>query len=216
MKRQHAYPLPLATIVAFVVVALFTCLTQLTEAFHACNNILNIPSRRLLLPSKIQRATSRQQQPLRAGIGDVFSSLTGTPPTSLDPPLELLTGTSIDPAKPNVDLVRCYKASVDGWSAIDFHNCVDGRGSCLVVALSTKSNKRFGGYNPLGWMSTDDYGSSNAAFLWFEGSGSSVTPLKVPVLSGGGACIFDYATSGPCFGASDLVIGPPQAGESCD
>jgi len=76
-----------------------------------------------------------------------------------------------------------YKASKDGWSAVNFHDCVDGRGSALVVALS-RSGKKFGGFNPLGWMSTDDYGSSNAAFLWYESGGKAV---RCPVLSGGNA-----------------------------
>lgn len=30
------------------------------------------------------------------------------------------------------------------------------------------------------------------------------------VLPGGNAAVFDYATSGPNFGASDLAIGPPK------
>jgi len=100
-----------------------------------------------------------------------------------------------------------YKASQDGWSAIDFHKCVDGRGSAFVV-VSAKG-KVFGGFNPLGWMSTDDYGSSNAAFLWYEnGKGEGI---KCPVLAGGNAAVFDYATGGPCFGSSDLQIGSPKA-----
>lgn len=135
------------------------------------------------------------------------------------------------------------QASKDGWSAINFHQCVgemrdddddvfiriafglyiqnthsnhmnmimltkkDGRGSALVVAL-TKSGKRFGGYNPLGWMSSDDYGNTNNAFLWFERNGKGV---KCPILSGGNAAIFDFATGGPTFGSADLCIGPPEA-----
>lgn len=47
-------------------------------------------------------------------------------------------------------------------------------------------------------MSTDDYVSSNAAFLWcLKGSGA----VKCPVLQGGNAAIFDYASAGPVFGA---------------
>jgi hypothetical protein len=177
------------------------------------------------VPSKMSRNSLRSielrcprtHKPLLAGLGDLFCSITGVPPTSLYPSVgELLRGTSIDPARSNVNLVRCYKASIDGWSAIDFHRCVDGRGSCLVSALSNKSNRRFGGFNPLGWRSSDDYGSSNAAFLWFEGVGSSAAAIKVPVLPGGGACLFDYASSGPCFGASDLILGPSQAGKATD
>jgi len=121
--------------------------------------------------------------------------------------VELLSGTSIDPDSPRVDLQCIYKASADGWSAVDFHRAVDGRGSALVVVLS-KSGKRFGGFNPLGWMSTDDYGASNSAFLWFEKGSNAV---KCPILEGGNAAIFDYATGGPNFGAADLIIGSPQA-----
>lgn len=121
--------------------------------------------------------------------------------------MELLAGTSIDPDSSSVDLECVYKASTDGWSAVDFHRAVDGRGSALVVALS-KSGKRFGGFNPLGWMSTDDYGSSNAAFLWFDKGGEAV---KCPILKGGNTAIFDYATGGPNFGSADLIIGSPKA-----
>ena len=99
------------------------------------------------------------------------------------------------------------KASKDGWSAIDFHKCVDGKGSAIVVALS-KSGKRFGGFNPLGWQSTDDYGNSNSAFLWFDKNGKSV---KCPILVGGNTAIYDYSTGGPNFGSADLALGSPRA-----
>lgn len=142
-----------------------------------------------------------------SSIGDLFSGITGSAPAKLDPPLELIEQTTLDPSKSNVDLGCVYKASKDGWSAVDFHKCVDGRGSAFVVALIS-SGKRFGGYNPLGWMSTDDYGSSNAAFLWMSSKNKSI---KVPILMGGNTAIYDYATGGPCFGAADLLIGPPKA-----
>jgi hypothetical protein len=130
-------------------------------------------------------------------VGDFFSGIMGQPPASLMPPLSLLENTNIDPNRPNVDLTCVYKASKDGFSAVDFHDKCDGRGSGLVVIL-TGSGKRFGGFNPLGWESTDDYGNTNAAFLFFEKNGKSV---KCNVLSGGNAAIFDYATGGPQFGS---------------
>jgi len=139
--------------------------------------------------------------------GDVFSGITGQAPESLTFPPSTLDGTNIDPAKSNVDLQCVYKASRDGWSAIDFHESVDSRGSALVVCLS-KSGKKFGGYCPTGWMSTDDYVSSNAAFLWFQ-KGDEV--IQCPVLQGGNAALFDYASAGPVFGAADLKIGESQA-----
>lgn len=146
--------------------------------------------------------------PLRASpLGDAFAGITGVAPSSLELPSGVLEGTFLDPSREGVDLERVYKASKDGWSAINFHQCVDDRGSAVVVALS-KSGKRFGAYNPLGWMSSDDYGNSNAAFLWFEKGGRVE---KCPALTGGNAAVFDYASGGPCFGAADLQIGPPRA-----
>jgi hypothetical protein len=90
--------------------------------------------------------------------------------------------------------------------ALDFHSKVDGMGSGVVVALST-SRKVFGGYNPVGWRSTDDYYTSTSAFLWCL-RGQQV--VKLPILPGGNAAVFDYATGGPCF-SSDLQIGAPRA-----
>lgn len=108
------------------------------------------------------------------------------------------------------DNVQCvYKATQDGWSAIDFHEAVDGRGSGIVVAR-TMTGQIFGGYNANGWRSTDDYYSSTASFLWYSSNGSK-KGIKLPVVSGGDAAVFDYATSGPCFGAADCIIGPPRA-----
>ena len=140
-------------------------------------------------------------------LGDLFSGITGVVPSSLDPPSDLLENTSLDPGRGDVNIGRVYKATKDGWSAVDFHRCVDDRGSALVVALS-KSGRRFGGFNPLGWMSCDDYANSNAAFLWFEKGGRGV---KCPILPGGNTAVYDYATAGPTFGAADLCLGPPRA-----
>ena len=82
------------------------------------------------------------------------------------------------------------------------------KGSGLVVVLS-QSGKKFGGFNPLGWQSSDDYGNTNSAFLWYSKGGNNI--IKCPVLSGGNAAIFDYATGGPQFGSADLIIGKPEA-----
>lgn len=112
----------------------------------------------------------------------------------------------------NDNLICVYRADRDGWSAIDFHKAVDGQGSGLVVAQMANSGKLFGGFNPAGWRSTDDYYSSSAAFLWTLPTGQAgQAVVKFPVLPGGSAAIFDYATAGPCFGAADLMIGPPEA-----
>mmetsp|Transcript_133926 Transcript_133926/g.387648 ORF Transcript_133926/g.387648 Transcript_133926/m.387648 type:complete len:260 (+) Transcript_133926:75-854(+) len=144
----------------------------------------------------------------RNSVENWISGLTNSPPSKalLTKEMEeaLTRGTSLQDTK----LACVYKGSKDGWSAVDFHASVDGKGSALVVALS-RSGKVFGGFNPLGWRSTDDYYQSNAAFLWFSSGGGKTT--KCPILTGGNAAVFDYATGGPCFGAADLLIGEPKA-----
>ena len=113
-------------------------------------------------------------------IGNFLAGVTGVPPRSLLDEgwtKDIIKRTSLE----NANLECAYKASRDGWSAIDFHQAVDERGSGIVVALS-RSGAVFGGFNPLGWRSTDDYSSSNAAFLWFV-KGNKVA--KAPILPGG-------------------------------
>ena len=118
----------------------------------------------------------------------------------------LLAGTYLDGS---TDAMKCvYKGSRDGWSAIDFHQCVDNQGSGLVVAR-TRTGVTVGGFNPNGWRSTDDYFLSNAAFLWYLKGPNNV--VKCPILSGSNAAVYDYATGGPCFGSEDFVLGAPQA-----
>ena len=69
-----------------------------------------------------------------------------------------------------------------------------------------------GGYNPNGWRSTDDYYLTNQAFLWTKSSNNQRSIIKLPIVPGNTApALFDYATAGPCFGTSDLQIGPLRA-----
>jgi TLD len=112
-----------------------------------------------------------------------ISGVTNSPPSKplLTESLKsaLTAGTSLQ----DKELDCVYKASNDGWSAIDFHKSVDERGSGLVVALS-RSGQVFGGFNPLGWRSTDDYYQSNAAFLWYSDMNGDKATL-CPILVGG-------------------------------
>lgn len=126
------------------------------------------------------RRTTRKTTSL-SSVGNWVSAVTNTPPSTplLTPELQVsLVSNTILQGK---ELARVYRATSDGWSAIDFHRGVDEKGSCLVVAL-TRSGQLIGGYNPVGWRSTDDYYNSNAAFLWYEQGGKGI---KCPVLSGG-------------------------------
>jgi hypothetical protein len=157
----------------------------------------------IVLASVIQHASSfvTNQPPTHAArisrkttLGSVenwISGLTNSPPSkpllSKEQQDSLTLGTSLQ----GKELVCVYKASQDGWSAINFHNKVDGKGSALVVALS-RTGRLFGGFNPLGWRSTDDYYQSNAAFLWFV-ENANKSPTKCPILIGGTSRLTEYA-----------------------
>ena len=58
--------------------------------------------------------------------------------------------------------------------------------------LATDGGSPFGGYNPSGWLSTDDYYASNNAFLIVKKGGEWI---KLPKLGGSDAAVFDYARS---------------------
>jgi len=75
-------------------------------------------------PSVAPRTALRTKLQASSQLGDLFSGIIGVAPSSLEPPSDVLLGTSIDPSRDDVDLGRVYKASKDGWSAIDFHKAV--------------------------------------------------------------------------------------------
>ena len=132
----------------------------------------------------------------------LIAATTGLTPaaTGLTPPsAELVAGTSL--AGKNLECA--YLASRDGWGASDFHRCVDDCGSTLVVC-ETQRGLTFGGFNPLGYRSTDDYGGTANAFIFYE-DGEGVAK-KSRVLGSGDGCIYDLAKGGPQFGASDLIV----------
>ncbi|PKA66762.1 hypothetical protein AXF42_Ash003417 [Apostasia shenzhenica] len=110
------------------------------------------------------------------------------------------------------ELKCCYRASVDGFSATDFHIHCDFKGPCVIIGHTDKSFK-FGAFNPEGYRSTDDYYDTFDAFLfyWMEDAVASYRPIVLPKIGGSGAALFDYARGGPQFGADGLLIGPPLA-----
>jgi len=174
------------------------------------NNKNNSKDQNKQARASFQKIKNHVASPKLYMVNNFLSGITGQPPSALlDIKMlsTLLSGTNIDPAKQSIKLSCVYKASRDGFSAIDFHNKCDGRGSGLVAIL-TKSGKTFGGFNPLGWESSDDYRNTNSAFLWHV-QGNKI--VRHNVLQGGNAAIFDYATGGPQFGSSDLIVGPPKA-----
>ncbi|PON57075.1 TLDc domain containing protein [Parasponia andersonii] len=111
------------------------------------------------------------------------------------------------------ELKCCYKASVDGFSASEFHNFCDFKGPCVIIGYTNKSFK-FGAFNPEGYRSTDDYYDTFDAFLFYWIDNTKVDddgPIVLPKIGGSGAALFDYARGGPQFGADGLLIGPPLA-----
>lgn len=132
---------------------------------------------------------------------------------SLAPPTKVLSTEQVNQVAQNTfldkkQLTCVYKASQDGWSAINFHDKVDGQGAAIVAILLANGSV-IGGFNPNGWRSTDDYYLSTSAFLYCYRRSNYLKKYKI--LSGGNAAVFDYATGGPCFGASDLQLGAPRA-----
>ncbi|OWM64117.1 hypothetical protein CDL15_Pgr018688 [Punica granatum] len=110
------------------------------------------------------------------------------------------------------ELKCCYRASLDGFSATDFHACSDFKGPCVIIGYTNRKFK-FGAFNPEGYRSTDDYYDTFDAFLfyWAEEGDERAGPIVLPKVGGSGAALFDYARGGPQFGADGLLIGPPLA-----
>lgn len=101
---------------------------------------------------------------------------------------------------------------MDGFSAIAFHESCDFRGPCVVVGYTEEDSFKFGGFNPEGYRSTDDYYDTFEAFLFYwphPGGAADSAPVVLPKVGGSGAALFDYARGGPQFGADGLLIGPP-------
>ena len=118
-------------------------------------------------------------------IGDLFSGGGGSGPLLNEKNIKLQESLTANTSLQNKELKCVYNANVDGWSAIDFHTNVDGKGSSLVVIV-TRSGKFIGGFNPVGWRSTDDYYDTNSAFLWYSPNGrNGNTIIKCPILTGG-------------------------------
>ncbi|KAM7256949.1 hypothetical protein ACFE04_012690 [Oxalis oulophora] len=107
------------------------------------------------------------------------------------------------------DLACCYKATIDGFSATNFHSFCDFKGPCVIIGYTTDSFK-FGAFNPEGYRSTDDYYDTFDAFLFYY-INDDPNPIILPKVGGSGAALFDYARGGPQFGADGLLIGPPLA-----
>lgn len=111
-------------------------------------------------------------------------------------------------AKTNLEYrqLKClYNANVDGWKAQTFHEKVDKKGPCIVLARSEQGDT-FGGYNPTGWVNYGEFRGSIAAFLFvFPDRNLKTRPLKLAKIAGAGLAQVDDG-SGPKFGMEGLTI----------
>lgn len=125
-------------------------------------------------------------------------------------PRALLAGTHVA-ARP---LALAYRASRDGWSALDFHAACDFMGPLIVLCTTDGSEGggpvKFGGFHSTGVSSSDDYFASLSPFLFvLDARGTGFT--RLPKINGPEAALYDYRRGGPQWGADALVVGAPAA-----
>ena len=60
---------------------------------------------------------------------------------------------------------KIYDTTENGVKPNDFHKCCDGKVDTLVV-IQAENGRIAGGYSDVAWVSTDEYKSSNNAFLF--------------------------------------------------
>lgn len=98
-----------------------------------------------------------------------------------------------------------YDANRDGYSSEVFHEKVNRKGACVVLARTGKA--LFGGYNPKGFVGYGESRGSKAAFLFTWPDGDTLKPaMKMRKVGGAALAVVDQPDTGPKFGADSLVI----------
>lgn len=99
-----------------------------------------------------------------------------------------------------------YKATRDGFSAGDFHQCCDGQGATLTVIQSKDGGYLFGGYRFVSWQSEGSYSTdTNNPFLFTLTNPHDIPPTKYPVTEVRYAIVCNKIY-GPVFGGGDLYV----------
>ncbi|RIA95151.1 hypothetical protein C1645_758327 [Glomus cerebriforme] len=108
------------------------------------------------------------------------------------------------------DFKLLFRASVDGFTPINFHKICDNRPSTLVVIKIRGTGEIIGGYNPIRWKPLKgSWGNTEDSFIFsLRGQYNS---LKSPILSrlvkGQNTYALNYEPNlGPSFGIADLKI----------
>ncbi|RIB03549.1 TLD-domain-containing protein [Gigaspora rosea] len=106
--------------------------------------------------------------------------------------------------RPSFSWNLLYRATEDGFNAVDFHRKCDNKGACVVIVKIKDSDKIVGGYNPVGWMLPNGYTATDKSFLFYFDNSTSKISRILPDCSV--SAIFQNSSYGPTFGYPDLFI----------
>ncbi|KAG5176313.1 hypothetical protein JKP88DRAFT_249569 [Tribonema minus] len=101
-----------------------------------------------------------------------------------------------------------YQSSVNGAIAHDFHRLCDGKPNTVSLAVDEKGNV-FGGLATVAWAShsSRSWQPDRAAFLFYEGSGSTAMQRYSQARNNIQSAVFHHSSYGPVFGNGyDLVF----------
>eukprot|EP00611_Tribonema_gayanum_P023628 TRINITY_DN5000_c0_g5_i2.p1 TRINITY_DN5000_c0_g5~~TRINITY_DN5000_c0_g5_i2.p1 ORF type:complete len:410 (-),score=82.80 TRINITY_DN5000_c0_g5_i2:257-1486(-) len=105
-----------------------------------------------------------------------------------------------------------YQSSVHGATAQEFHWLCDGKPHTICLAIDDKGNI-FGGFTSVPWTSSDGWQADPAAFLFYEGSGSSAMQRYSQKGTSPEHSIRHHSSNWPAFGGGhDLRFKSSSAG----
>jgi len=96
-----------------------------------------------------------------------------------------------------------YRASSDGWEAVDFHSMCDNKGPTVTVIKCT-GGYIFGGFTSTPWASSGKWMKCADAFIFSLHRPGGVGPVKLAISSK--HAIFDHSAASSTFGSSDIHL----------
>ena len=96
-----------------------------------------------------------------------------------------------------------YRASKDGFRAVNFHRKCDDKTKTLTIIKSINKNI-FGGYTDATWTSNNQYFQDPNAFL-FSLVNHDHKPFKTKIFSNGQNAIYCHPSYGPTFGGGNDI-----------
>jgi hypothetical protein len=100
-----------------------------------------------------------------------------------------------------------YKATEDGFAAIDFHRQCDGKSPTMTIIKSKTGGYLFGGYTAVQWSSDNGRKSDPTAFLFTlkNPHGQAMTKFDIQDRHSKLA-VYHYTHGGPIFGGVTLGL----------